>query len=223
MANGWRASRRLDKRSCERYPQVTAKLAREELWYNARNMLRHKKAWRRLFGLRGDLWYYSEEAGNKEYLLKIAQFIVPFLAITVSGILSYKAIVFNQESFAAQHQPKLSVEGVIYYQQFFDGMARTGLEYRVYNRGETEASDVHVIGRMWPPKFTQPVGWEFRALSIKAGSSRTQILDMARIPPEDFILYVDGDIYFKNSKGEEQGPSHFCFAWALNKGMLPCR
>src|ERR1022692_4085982 len=127
MANGWRASRRLDKRSCERYPQVTAKLAREELWYNARKMLRHKKAWRRLFGLRGDLWYYSEEAGNKEYLLKIAQFIVPFLAITVSGILSYKAIVFNQESFAAQHQPKLSVEGVIYYQQFFDGMARTGL------------------------------------------------------------------------------------------------
>ncbi len=118
-------------------------------------MLRVKGRWRSWLGLKGKLWYYSDEAiDSSRGLWKHLPSLVALASIAVSGYLSYLAVtvsqsnlVMTEKTFLYQHRPHVTIQKTELYlipnkPKFWS------LRVHVINDGETTAQDLWISGHL---------------------------------------------------------------------------
>lgn len=187
-------------------------------------MLKRKGQWRSWLGLRGEVWYYTDQqTDRRDALIKIMQAAVPIVALLVTGFLSYRSLEFNKDSFIAQHRSKLSVEPVGYDSGTREDLRKGGLSVRIFNTGDSDALDVKLFGTvLWEGNTKEFVIFRIASETIKPGASASDIAETGLSKRSELIM-ARGTIAFKNAARQEQGPQDFCFMYSETTGPMSCK
>ena len=170
-------------------------------------MLKAKGRWRRWLGIKGKIWYYTDEI-PKESTLKL--YLPSFVAITsvvVSGVLSHEALVLTRRTYASQHQPRLKIKSII----ITGSPGANKYAVKVENVGSGKAHiDSMTIQGLDDARIT------FCKRDVSVGEEVMCLAETHQIIREAFTWGAKGFLYFSD-EFKDPAPSQFFCLEMTNK------
>lgn len=200
-------------------------------------MLKQTGRWRRWLGLKGTLWYYTEEEPERGTLYKALPIITPVVALLVTGYISYTSVRVTRQTFTATHVPVLRV-----VRAELSGTVQVGTQtahateflFEVQNDGDATAINVSLS----PVSLIEALNHHFWDLNPTNTNRNFHLED--ELPPKSKIdLYSDvpdnavalpipknsylaGAIVYSNIIGRRQPGSEFCLISVDDYNFIPC-
>jgi hypothetical protein len=125
-------------------------------------VLKKKGFWRRYFGLKGGIHYYTAPKEQKPFvawslLPTVAATLVSLLSITVTSILAYRTLSLNQATFVLQHSPKVELR----IDRWIGDGPPPRFAATLTNVGETDARNIAIYINAWSISGRKPIPQAF--------------------------------------------------------------
>lgn len=202
-------------------------------------MLRRKGRWRKWLGLRGELWYYTDDTPDSpsRFTPSVLSALVALLSVAVSGYLGYSSmaiskgmLTLNRRTYLSRHPPKIEVrskglEGADQVAQ--PGSREQSIILEIQNQGDSKATNISITGSQSFVNFDVYAHPEIvgKIKDLNPLEMHEQRFGLA-VSPQDFkkeeSLSFRISIQFENEAGDPQPITEFC-AWIRKYSVSECK